>query len=442
MNLIIDYAIAIISIISSFTAAIIGIRFYLRFGRRTSQWGWLLMTISAISLAISEIFDIYATFQNHGLTGIADFFAILTEITLTLGFFRMFNHEIVKDKKIQQKLTEKLINSDELLSAATEMTSNLHTSVTLKTLLKRTLSLTGGDLAVLYLNNHDAGFSNEYLSLNQTSEDVVTHDIELGPLTKTIISTGEPLVFDEGPNNLISNNSRVSEKIASLYGFPLSDNNEILGVLFVAFNNPHKLLESEKSLLMSLTEHGTLALRNATLFEQVQLLSRTDGLTGLANRREFDRNLELEVKRAHRYNNALSLVVSDVDNFKQINDTYSHSAGDSALIFLADLVRQHMRTTDSAYRFGGDELAIILPNTEPKHAIKLADRLCKNINNANFIWEGNTIPLSCSFGISGNIGNKLTESYLDLFKEADSALYEAKKKRNMVVKFETEFMRN
>jgi len=440
--MIIDYAIAIISIISSFTAAIIGIRFYLRFGRRTSQWGWLLMTISAISLAISEIFDIFATFQNRGLTGIADFFAILTEVTLTLGFFRMFNREIVSDKKIQQKLTEKLNNSNELLSAATEMTSNLHTNVTLKTLLQRTLSLTGGDLVVLYLNNQNTGYSNEYLSLNRLSEEIVTHEIELGPLTKTIILTGEPLFIEEGSNNAVSLNPQFSEKIASLYGFPLSDNNEILGVLFVAFNKPHKLLESEKSLLMSLTEHGTLALRNASLFEQVQKLSRTDGLTGLANRREFDRNLDLEVKRAHRYNNALSLVVSDVDNFKQINDTYSHSAGDSALVFLADLVRQHMRTTDSAYRFGGDEMAIILPNTEPKQAVQLADRLCENINNANFIWEGNTIALSCSFGISGDMGNKLTESYLDLFKEADAALYQAKRKRNMVVRFETDFIRN
>lgn len=436
--MIIDYAIAIISIVSSFTAAIIGIRFYLRFGRRSSQWGWLLLTVAAISLAISEIFDIYATFQNRGLTEIADIFAIVTEITLTLGFFRMFNLEIVNDKKNQQKLTEKLNYSNELLSASNELTSSLHAHETLKILLQRTLSLTGSDVVILYLNNKIAGYPSQYLSLNRFSNEISTHERELGPLTKTIISSKVPLILEDSINEHNSQNKTIPENIAALYGFPLIENDDVLGVLFVIYKTSHKLSEIEKSIILSLSDHGALALRNASLFEEVQELSRTDGLTGLANRREFDRNLDLEIKRAHRYNNALSLVVSDVDNFKHINDTYSHSAGDSALVFLADLIRKHMRTTDSAYRFGGDELAIILPNTEPEQAVQFTERLCQNIHEANFIWEGNKIPLSCSFGISGNSSALLSESYKDLFKEADSALYEAKKNRNMVVKFETD----
>jgi diguanylate cyclase (GGDEF)-like protein len=139
-----------------------------------------------------------------------------------------------------------------------------------------------------------------------------------------------------------------------------------------------------------------------------------DGLTGLKNHRAFKEKLEEEMQRSKRYSTPLSLILLDVDSFKQYNDTYGHPAGDEVLKTLAKILLDQSRATDMVARYGGEEFAVLMPNTDSAWAISLAERLRTSIEQAP--WPQR--PVTASFGIS-------TFSAADIEKDASSVLIEA-----------------
>jgi len=154
--------------------------------------------------------------------------------------------------------------------------------------------------------------------------------------------------------------------------------------------------------------------------EELEQLSRTDALTGLANRREFDDALNRTFKDAERSQKSVALLMMDIDHFKTINDTYGHKVGDNALQALAGVLRRTNRQTDTIARFGGDEFACILPNTDVSDAKELSTRLHKAISQLTF---------ECSITISIGISVRTTDmpiSCADALKRADNGLYAAK----------------
>lgn len=156
--------------------------------------------------------------------------------------------------------------------------------------------------------------------------------------------------------------------------------------------------------------------------------SRTDGLTGLANRAAFDRRLEEEVERARRYGESLALLVMDVDRFKAFNDEFGHPAGDAVLRRVADVLKEHSRISDLCARVGGEEFAAILPSTQLAGASILAERFRRTVERGP--WE--LRPITLSVGLAVGAGPSLLGRRL--FEEADRALYEAKARgRNRVV---------
>ncbi len=377
-------------------------------------------------MALSETVDFYSTFQEGRLGRYSDFFIMITEIILTIGFLRMFNLELVKDKKHQLKLEIDLTKSRELLSAAMQMTASLDLEETLQILLQRTIALTDADLAALFLNHQSGNLTGHYFALRRDASRVDIRGQDWEALTQQIISGGRFVIIENFPEEPEQLSAKLPGKLIAFGGFPLRESEKILGVLFVGFEQAHQFGEEQQLLLMSFADQGSLALRNAVLYEKVKELSNTDPLTGLANRRKFDQALVTELARARRYDNSLSLVLFDVDNFKQVNDTLGHSAGDAVLDQLAGLLRQQLRLADIAARFGGDEIALILPKTDLQQAELLAERLREKIRQAPFICENQTVQVTCSFGISGGKGEALSENPLDLFKQADVALYRAK----------------
>lgn len=150
----------------------------------------------------------------------------------------------------------------------------------------------------------------------------------------------------------------------------------------------------------------------------------TDALTGLGNRRLFDSSLGSEFSRARRYGRALSLVILDIDHFKSINDTYGHPGGDAALKLLGRLIMSHIREQDTAYRYGGEEIAILAPEVEAAGAQFMAERLRAVIERSSLKHQGRTIAFTASFGVAA-----WTEDMPDaraLVAAADAALYRAK----------------
>jgi len=158
---------------------------------------------------------------------------------------------------------------------------------------------------------------------------------------------------------------------------------------------------------------------------EIELLSQTDSLTGLWNRRHLEESLESEFKRARRYEKELSIMIIDLDHFKKINDTYGHMAGDEVLREVSARIKKCQRETDFIGRYGGEELVIILPETDLHTSSKVAETIRKSIEKEPVEFEEEIIHITTSIGISSL--RKEHDNYATLFSEADEALYNAKK---------------
>ncbi len=168
---------------------------------------------------------------------------------------------------------------------------------------------------------------------------------------------------------------KADENITSEICIPLLKEDAVLGVLNVESNNARKLTQTDVSLLATIASPIAIAVDNARLHAQVKRLATTDAVTGLSNRHVFEETLITEVERARRLGINVSLLIFDIDSFKEYNDTYGHPAGDARLKAMAEIIRKNLRKYDIAARYGGDEFAIILSNTDQQNALTFAQRL-------------------------------------------------------------------
>ncbi|MEZ4358784.1 MAG: diguanylate cyclase [Kofleriaceae bacterium] len=166
--------------------------------------------------------------------------------------------------------------------------------------------------------------------------------------------------------------------------------------------------------------------------EEIYRLTTVDGLTQIFNRRYFVENLEREIGRALRYRRELSLIMFDVDRFKQVNDTHGHLAGDYVLKHLASVIRARIRREDVLARYGGEEFGILLPEIDNYNALQFAEKVRKLIEQADFRFEDISIPVTVSVGVASLQGE--VEDALEFIKAADDNLFVAKESgRNRVV---------
>lgn len=170
--------------------------------------------------------------------------------------------------------------------------------------------------------------------------------------------------------------------------------------------------------------------------QKLEQLVRTDPLTGTANRRHFVEQLQIEIRRARRENAPLSLLMMDLDHFKRINDTWGHAAGDEVLRNFARIVGDLLRATDMFARLGGEEFALLLPNTEQDGAIEVALRILEVVRQQSIDSGNGQIRYNVSIGAA--LLSEQETSYESLLKRADEALYRAKENgRNQVVAEQT-----
>ncbi len=209
-----------------------------------------------------------------------------------------------------------------------------------------------------------------------------------------------PNSFDLSPEILDEIQSNIEEIIK---GFPISESNKMDVIKKINFMYSH-------------TKH----------------LSVTDALTGLYNRRHFDNMIEREFLRAKRYSNNLSIAIIDIDFFKKVNDTYGHLCGDYILKEVAYLILENFRKTDMIFRYGGEEILVILTETPIEKAIIPLERLRKSIENYPFNYDGQDIRITISIGAESI--NPEISNFEKLIDNADKALYQAKENgRNRVV---------
>jgi diguanylate cyclase (GGDEF)-like protein len=196
-------------------------------------------------------------------------------------------------------------------------------------------------------------------------------------------------------------------------------------LLFISFALIRKIFKNYIS--MTNSYQNKLEIKNRTLVK----LSNIDHLTQISNRKSIETTLINELKRARRYEHKLSVILFDLDNFKNINDTYGHNIGDKVLRNIAKIVSSTIRETDYFGRWGGEEFIIISTETSLENALIVAEKIRKNIASHDF---EDLEQVTCSIGIAQNND---TDTYLNIVHNADVALYKAKNSgKNKVVIFE------
>jgi diguanylate cyclase (GGDEF)-like protein len=205
---------------------------------------------------------------------------------------------------------------------------------------------------------------------------------------------------------------------------PLAAGEDVLGVVIAEWRRGRRA-RVPMATLDSLTQaaaHGSLTLHNALLMTRLAEQATHDPLTGLANRKLFEEILEREVKRWERTGRPVALMAIDVDNFKAVNDTFGHAAGDEVLRLVADALATGSRQVDVVARLGGDEFAVVLPDCTGADALGAAERLRADVVAKQRSASGARI----SVGVAGIPENALDRA--ELSAAADGALYEAKQR--------------
>jgi diguanylate cyclase (GGDEF)-like protein len=184
--------------------------------------------------------------------------------------------------------------------------------------------------------------------------------------------------------------------------------------------------------IYDVTDEAVSRLGMQSLNNQLEELGRTDGLTGLYNRRYWEEQFVMEFKRSRRSDNPSSLIMMDIDHFKIVNDTYGHPAGDEVIKALGGIIKKSIRETDIAGRYGGEEFAIILPETPVANVEFVSERIRRLVEKCTVVYDEVEISFTISIGIAGfNSNHKDSTQWLD---SADKALYKAKESgRNRVM---------
>jgi diguanylate cyclase (GGDEF)-like protein len=239
---------------------------------------------------------------------------------------------------------------------------------------------------------------------------------------------GEPLVVPD-----VYSDERFAKRIdemtkwqtRSIICIPLKAKQRVLGVIQLINVPMSSFTDSEMFFLRAICDYAAIAIDNARSVERIQELTITDDCTGLFNARHLYKTLEAEVYRSARFNYEFTVLFIDLDHFKQVNDTHGHLVGSKLLAEIGYTIKSHLRLIDYAFRYGGDEFVVLLPQTGKESGLVVARRLLDSFRASRFIKEdGLNLNVRASIGLAAYPDD--AKSAHEIIRQADEMMYEVK----------------
>ncbi|MCS7289991.1 MAG: sensor domain-containing diguanylate cyclase [Roseiflexus sp.] len=340
----------------------------------------------------------------------------------------------IERARLYEQLWRRVQQLDALYDTMSDITGNLDRDAVLKAIVERMVALmraTHGAIALYDLEqqnlriHYSVGLDRDYTGVRLAlGEGVIGH----------VALTRRPMVvYDyaqwEGRSPLFR-----TLPSSNVLAVPLLAGDELIGALSAGdFNTRRVFTDDDVRLLSMFAQQATIAIKNARLFAEVQLLAVTDPLMGIYNRRYFFSAAVREYERARRHHHSLAVLIADLDNFKQINDRYGHPIGDQVLQTVSGIFRRELRSIDLLARYGGEEIIMLLPETDCGGVIRVVERLQSRLMDP-VISECDEIRVTVSFGAAVN-QRVIAPNVEALITYADQALLYAKQhgKNRLVV---------
>jgi diguanylate cyclase (GGDEF)-like protein len=345
----------------------------------------------------------------------------------------MVEERIKREKEVVRSLKEQQL----LYNIGIMLTSSEKEDELLNTIVDHAMQLTGTPAGSIALYDEvegcmemvaSSGFSSDFSGKSRWK-------VARSGLTEHILNKNASVVIDDlSDYKEIDRPDIANEGIKALIATPLVAERKTIGILYVDDFSPREFTKKDESILALLATQAATAIEKMQLLEKTKKLAITDELTSLYNHRHFVHLFKEEIKRSRRYDRPLSVMLIDIDHFKNYNDTHGHIKGNEVLKKFSAVMADSVRDIDLVARYGGEEFGIILPETGKDYALECAERIREAVEKFKFNGEEKQ-PLgllTASIGIATFPDDAKRED--TLLDRADVALYQAKKEgRNRVV---------
>jgi diguanylate cyclase (GGDEF)-like protein len=335
---------------------------------------------------------------------------------------------------------------EKIIDIGREMAENRNLEPLLQYAMQVTIELVNAEYGYLVLvtDNDQLNFRvrlDKNGNLLNEPDEQISHTI-----FSQVISDREPIITADAivDPDFQDAESVMSLQLRSVMCVPLISRERVLGAIYVE-NRSETDIFDEESLkpLKYLAGLAAVTIENVQLYEELEIrvtertkelaaangklqkLALTDPLTGAFNRRHFFNLADKTLKNSKRYQHDLSIIMIDLDHFKQVNDQFGHTVGDAVLVAFVKILQKNVRDADTVARYGGEEFSILMPETNLEFAKKTAERLCDLVNNYKFSVGDQIVHITISLGIASLETNR-NQKADDLVDQADKALYKAK----------------
>jgi len=389
---------------------------FLRWGNRDYIRGWMLVPLLARGQVIG-----YLTIDSRKVGAYGEAQAALAQV------FANQAAVAIENARLYQSALKAAERSLILHRASQEIGASLNLEQLYEAIHSAAAQLMPSEAFVItILNESRQEIDVVYLTDHKGRAPLVSTPANRG-ISGQLLATGKSIYIEDFFNGVPFETFKYGdeEEVRSILAVPLKrQDGKVFGMLSAQSYEPNAYTADDQTMLELLAAHAATAIDNARLFGEVQRLAITDPLTGLYNRRHFLGAAQIEFERARRYDRPLSLMMLDLDQFKEVNDTFGHLTGDQVLIQIAARSRETLRSIDILGRFGGDEMVVLMPETELGIAYQVAERLRRNLCEPPVLVADLSLEVTASIGIVA--ADPDCPDLKALLARADQALYMAK----------------